>query len=221
MAIKKPLIKSRKPAEEEPAPKKSLLKKRPAPVEEEDEEEAAEEEEEEEAPKKSLKKKAAPVEEEEEEEEAPRRTAKKGKKKSSKSFADMFDETAPGGGIFPNGKFKMYLNGFELEGEIAADGEEQEDDLVVFATFEGHEDEEECAGKTIRSRYGIFKDGELGQGVPFLKGDLDTLGYENVVLADLEEIFSDVEANRPEVVVNVKTKNGYTNAFLQGLADGE
>lgn len=220
MAIKKPLIKNRRAAEEEePAPKKLLKKK---PVIEQEEEEPEPEEEEVVAPKKKLfKPKAAEPEEEEEETPPPRKGSKLLKKKSARrSFADIFDDTKPGGGLFPIGDFKAYVNGFELDGEIAEEGEEQED-LKVTITYEGHEDEEDVAGKTIKQWYGLWKDGEPAPGIPFLKGDLDVLGYEDVVLADLLEIFADVESNRPEVIIKTKNNKGYTNAYLQGLAEGE
>lgn len=221
MAIKKPLIKNRRPAEdeEEPAPKKLFKKRASEPEEEEEVEPEEKEEEEEPTPKKLLKRKTAEPEEELEEEEKPGKGSLK-KKAKKRSLADVFDETKPGGGLFPVGDFKAYVNGFEIEGEIAEEDEEQED-LKVCVTYEGHEDEKEVAGKTIKQWYGIFKDGEAAAGIPFLKGDLDVLGYEDVVLADLPEIFADVESNRPEVIIKVKSNKGYTNPYLQGLAEGE
>lgn len=224
MAIKKPLIKNRvQEREEEEASKKSLLKKKAPPVVEEEEEEVVEEEEEEpEPPKKGLKKKAPPAEEEEEEEAPPRKgSLKKKGSKDKKSLADVFDSTKPGRGLFPVGEFQAYINGFEFDGEIAEEGEEQ-GMLKVKVTYEGHEDEEEVAGKIISQWYQIAtEDGAAGPGIPFLKGDLDVLGYEDVILADLQEIFDDVESTRPLVVIKVKQNGQYTNAFLQGLAEGE
>lgn len=199
MAIKRPITKkaTREEREEEDEPKKPLKKR------------AVEEEEDEPALKK--KKHSA----EEEEDDAPKK-----KKKSSKSFADMFDATKPGG-KFPVGDFKMRIVGFELEGEIADDTDDQ-GELKAKITYEGHENEEDVAEKTISNWYNLAdEDGKIGPGVPFLKGDLDVLGYEDVMLADLEEIFSTVEKERPEVIVKVKQNGQYTNAFLQGLADGE
>lgn len=209
--------------EEEEAPKKKL--KKAAPVEEEEE---PEEEEEVEPVKKKLKKKAPQVEEEEEpeeeEEEAPRRkgSLKKKKKGARKSFASVFDSTKPGRGLLPVGDYRAYVAGYELEGDIAEEGEDQ-GELKAKVIYEIHEDEDEgIAGKSISQYYQLCdEDGNAGPGIPYLKGDLDILGYEEVLLEDLEEIFRDVEAERPEVLIKVKQNGQYTNAYLQGLADGE
>lgn len=152
---------------------------------------------------------------------APRKgSLKKKKAKARRSLADVFDETKPGRGLMPVGEYKMKVLGFELEGEIADDPDEQ-GELKVKVTYEGGEDEEEgVAGVTISQWYQIADDdGEPGPGIPFLKGDLDILGYEDVILADLEEIFADVASEEPEVVVKVVQNGRFTNAYLQGLAE--
>lgn len=232
MAINKPIVGKTAP-KKTPSPT-GKLKKRPReeeePEEQEEEEEEPEEDKEEEAPAPKKKKKTAPVEEEEEEadeeeeeEEAPRRTgSKKKKKKSSKSFADIFDSTKPGRGLLPVGDYKALVAGFEIEGDIAEEGEEQ-GELKVKVTYEIHEDEDEgVAGKTISQWYQICgEDGEAGPGIPFLKGDLDVLGYEDVLLEDLQQICEDIEDERPEVLIKVKQNGQYTNAYLQGLAEEE
>lgn len=160
--------------------------------------------------KKSFKK--APPVEEEEEEPAPKANKKK-------SFADLFNATKPGRGIFPLGDWKMKVIGYELIGDIAEDGEAQ-GELKAKITFEGLEDEAE--GKTISNISNLCDgDGDIGPGVPFLLGDLDILGYEKVELADLEQIFADIVAEEPQVIVKVKSNGQYTNAYLQGLAEGE
>lgn len=225
MAIKKPVTKRRDEDEEEVVPKKGLKStKRPAPEPEEEEEEDTESEEEDEEETKPVKKgkRPAPVEEDDDEEEEEPAPKKKSKLKSKKtnSLADIFDSTKPGRGLFPVGDFTVKVVGLEFDGEIAEEGEEQED-LKVKITYEGLEDDEEIAGKKISQWYQIWMDGEAGQGIPFLKGDLDVLGYEDVVLADLQDIFDDVLAEEPLVIIKVKEKNGYTNAYLQGLAEGE
>lgn len=166
-------------------------------------------------------------ESDDDDDEPPRRkgSAKKAKFKTSKvkkrSFADIFDSTKPGRGLFPAGDWKAKVLGFELQGEIAGEDEDQEE-LKVKVTYEGHEDEDEVAGKKISQWYSLVtEDGEAGPGIQYLKGDLDILGYEDVTLADLEEIFGDVESEQPDVIIKVKENKGYTNAYLQGLADGE
>lgn len=208
--IKKPVTKQparREPEEEvEEAPKKKLLKKRQPEPEPEDDPDAD-------------------ADDPDAEPEPPVRKGsglKKKVKEKSKSFADIFDSTKPGRGLLPPGDYKAYVTGFQLEGDIAEEGEEQ-DKLKVKVVYEIHEDEDaEVAGKTISQWYGLADDdGAPGPGIPFLKGDLDVLGYEDVLLEDLEEIFADVEAERPQVLIKVKPNGQYTNAYLQGLADTE
>jgi len=243
MAIKKPVTKLKSTPVPAALPPK-LLKKRPAPPAEEEEEEPAEEEEpveEEETPRERrlrLKQEQEAAEEEEpaEEEEAdeeeadeeeetpaPRRkgSAKKAKKKAKKSFADIFDATQPGKGLFPIGTWTANLISIELDGSIAEEDEEQSQ-LKVKVVYEGSADDEEIAGKKISQWHNIVDDeGEAAQGIGFLKADLDILGYEDVVLADLEEILEQISAEGPAVVIKVKENKGYTNVYLQGLADGE
>lgn len=211
MAIKKPITKRRPEAEvEDETPKSRLLKKKAAPIEDDDDDD---DDAESEPPKKSFKKKAAPVEDDDE--PAP-------KKKGKKSFAALFDDTKPGRTVFPLGDFKMLVTEYELIGEIAEEGEDQ-GELKAKVTFTGHDDEDEVAGKSISNFYNLCDDdGNAGPGISFLKGDLDVLGYEDVILVDLQEIFDDINAENPEVVVKVKQNAaGYTNAYLQGLAEGE
>lgn len=220
-----PLQRKKRLREEAEAAKAKAKKKKKKRAEAE-EEEPAEEEEENEADTEEGEPEEAeeePAEEEEEEETpAPRKGSQKKKKKAKRSLADVFDETKPGRGLMPAGDYKMIVKGYEMDGEIAEDPEEQ-GPLKVKVTYEGHEDEEEgVAGKTISQWYTIADDdGEPGPGIPFLKGDLDVLGYEDVLLADLQEIFDDVEAEEPEVIVKVKQNGQYTNAYLQGLAETE
>lgn len=191
------------------APAKAPLKlsglKRTVPIEKQEpaEEEAAEEEE---PPKAVIKKKvgasAAPV-------------------KTGQSLADLFDNTKPTRGGFPIGTFNAYVVSFELVGEIADDMENQ-GPLYAQVTYEGHEDEEECVEKNINSRYTIVDDkGQPSQGMGFLRGDLELYGYEDVGLGQLEECFAAIVAERPIVVIKVSEKNGYTNAYLQGMAQTE
>lgn len=241
MAIKKPLTKAPLKSAKKAAPVKSALKKRPREVEEEEEETSEEEEDEhaDETPKERrlrLKQEALDAaeeeeepaeeeqEEEEDEEEAPRRkgSAKKSKKKAKQSLADIFDSTKPGRGTFPVGDFTATVV-FELVGEIAEDPDDQEE-LKVIAHFTGiNNDDEDVDEKKIgRQQYILWTDdGEPGQGIQYLKGDLDILGYEDVTLADLEEIFESVEADEDPVVIKNKEKGGYVNTYIQGLADGE
>lgn len=242
MAIKKPLTKAPLKSSKLAPSSKAPLKKKATREPEEEEEETSEEEEDEveETPKERrlrLKQealdKAAEEEEEageeeaeEEEEEAPRRkgSAKKSAKKSKakQSLADIFDSTKPGRGTFPVGDYVATVT-FELVGEIAEDPDDQEE-LKVIAHFVGaDEDDEETFEKKIgRQQYILWTDdGEPGQGIQYLKGDLDILGYEDVTLADLEEIFESVETDQDKVVIKNKEKGGYVNTFIQGLADGE
>lgn len=200
MAIKKPQL-------------KADLKKKPAPPEEVEQ------------PKKGLKKKAPPVEDDtdgdddDDDDDAPKKGAKK-KAKLTGSLADLFNETKPGRQGFKIGTFKFKVMGYEMDGEIADDIEDQED-LKITVTYEGHEDEEDdVAGKNLKQVYTIFKDGEFNEvGAGILKGDLDMLGYEDITLENLEEIFEDVAQTEPVVVIKTKENKGYVNGYLQGLAD--
>lgn len=179
--------------------------------------------------KKSIKKASVEVpdndaEPEPKPEEAPTRKGSAIPKKSAKakkSFADIFDKTKPNSGGFAIGEFKMYVDRYELKGEIAEEGEDQ-DDLSVCVFYEGHADEEEnVAGKQLRQQYTLFKDGEPGEvGIGIMKRDLDILGYEDVALADLEELFTQIAEERPVVVVKTKQNGTFVNAYLQGLAEG-
>lgn len=226
MAIKRPVTRpaAREPEEddEQPAPKKKVRppvdedeeptpkKKKPAPVEEDDDEPAP-------------KKKPAPVEEDDDEQPAPRKgsSLKKKKKKAPRSLADVFDKTKPGGNKFPVGQFQAYVANLELEGEIAEEIEDQ-GPLVAKIQFEGHEDEDdEVAGKTLNQRYTIVgKDGEINDtAIGILKQDLEVLGYEEVMLGDLEEIFADIVAERPLVVIKTKQNGNFTNAYIQGVPE--
>lgn len=134
-----------------------------------------------------------------------------------KSFADLFDKTKPGGGFMPVGKHTCYLTSLEVEGKL--DGE---DKLKVKVTFEGAEDEEEgVSGKSLSSWYSLrSEDGEPMGGIGFLKRDLEILGYADISLSDLEELCSTITNERLKVVINVKQNGQYTNAYLQGLAEG-
>lgn len=159
-----------------------------------------------------------------ESEPAAQEQQSRGKKRSgaSKSFASQFDETKPGGGFMTVGTHKAYVVGLELEGELADEGEDQ-GKLTAKITYEGAEDEDEgVAGKTLSQWYQLAtEDGELGKGIGFLKKDLNVLGYEDVGISDLEEVFASIVTERPKVVINVKQNGQYTNAYLQGLAEGE
>lgn len=230
MAIKKPLTKrpaAREPEEEDEVPvKKSLKKRAPEPAEDEDEDAAEDAEPEPPKKKSKLAKNREPEPDDDdddaESEPAPRKgSGLKKKSKAKRSLADIFDKTKPGRASFPVGTFKAYVVGLELDGEVEEDIEDQ-GPLVVKITFEGHEDEEEgVAGKSLPQRYTIVgKDGEINEvGIGILKGDLDVLGYEDVLLEDLEDICVDVEAERPVVVIKTKQNNGYTNAYIQGLPE--
>lgn len=208
--IKKPLLK--KPAPE-PSPVKKLIKKRtPEPEAEADGDGDGGG--------------GSDGEGEAEAEEPPRRTGsglkKKKKKEASASFADVFDSTKPGRGTFPVGEFTATVS-FELIGDIADEGEEQ-GELKVVASFvgSGNNDEEVDEKKIGRQQYMLCDDeGVAGPGIPWLKGDLDILGYEDILLADLEEIFADTDATGTVVVIKNVEKGGYVNSYIQGLAEGD
>lgn len=143
-------------------------------------------------------------------------------KRKNASFADAFSEAKATGGGFPPGKHEVFIIGFELLGEIAEEGEPQ-GKLSAQITYEGDADEKEgVAGKEMKSFYSLCgDDGEAKGGCGFIKKDLDVLGYEDVKLGDLEDVFEQIVAERPKVVITVKQNGQYTNAYLQGLANAE
>lgn len=212
-----PLQRKKRLREEADAAKAKKKKKAPPVEEEEEEEEPAEEEEENEA---DVLEEEPAEEEEDEDAPPPRKGSAKKKSKAKRSLADVFDETKPGRGLMPAGDFRMHVEGYEFEGEIADDPEDQ-GELKVKVTYRGAADEEDgVADKTISQWYQIADaEGNPGPGIKFLKGDLDILGYEDVVLADLQEIFDDVGAEEPLAIVRIKENGQYTNAYLQGLAE--
>lgn len=183
----------------------------------------------------AIKRKASPAEEvieEPAEEPEPEQEQPKSLKKvkvgarTSKSLADLFDNSKPKG-IFPIGEFTGYISEIKLVGEIADDIEDQ-GPLAAIITFEAHEGEQDAegnaiGGQTIDNRYTIVaKDGafnEMGAGI--LRKDLDVLGYSEdvAILANLEQIFSDVTNERPAVVFKTQQNKQFVNAYLQGLAE--
>lgn len=143
-----------------------------------------------------------------------------GGKPARSSFADAFDAVKPGGG-WPDGKYEAYVVNLELDGEIAPPGQPQ-GKLKAKITYEGAEDESEAvAGKEMSQQYSLSDDnGEMMAGCGFLKRDMETLGYKDFTLNDLEEMFGEIVQQRPRVKIGVRYKDGFTNAFLNGVVQG-
>lgn len=139
-----------------------------------------------------------------------------------RSLSDAFDEAKPGGGFMPVGKHEVLITNFELEGEIADNIDEQKK-LKAIVTYEGVPGEKEGVdGKELKSWYSLCDDnGEPQGGMGFIKKDLDVLGYDEVKIDDLAEVLQQITAERPKVIISVKQNGQYTNAYLQGLAEGE
>jgi hypothetical protein len=138
-------------------------------------------------------------------------------KRKAVSLSAAFDEAKPGGGFMEVGTHRAFITEFVVE-------EPNDKGHSAKITYEGSDQSENEAvhGKEISQWYQLLKkDGSPGQGLGFLKRDLETLGYADVAGDDLEDVLAEIMTNRPEVIINVKRNGQYTNAYLQGLVEGE
>lgn len=137
--------------------------------------------------------------------------------KTEGSLADYFDNTTATEGFvtWPPGEYIAHITEFVVL-------EPNEKGVAVKLVYTGHEDEEneKVTGREISQFYKVKNaDGSKGNGVGFLKRDLEILGYENVTGAELEDTLSAIATEQPKVIVNVKLNGQYTNAYLKGLAE--
>jgi hypothetical protein len=131
----------------------------------------------------------------------------------SKSMSEsaLFDATKAAGNVEP-GKYEALIKELVLQPkdekgrsvrikyEIASPGDNQ--------------------GETATQWYKIFdENGAPGKGAQFLKKDLAVLGYSDVKFADLEEAFEEIVEKELGVLIQVKLNQGFTNVYLQGLAE--
>lgn len=134
----------------------------------------------------------------------------------TRSMADAFDNAQPAGQVSP-GKYEALLVDAVLQDldekgrsarisyEIAQEGESQGNRLTQFyKLFE--------AGSTEENPI-------VGKGADYLKRDMAILGYGDARFADLEEVFEQLKADQPGVVVTVKQNGQYTNVYLGGLVE--
>jgi hypothetical protein len=138
-------------------------------------------------------------------------------KRKSVSLEAAFDEAKPGGGFMPVGRHRAFITEMVLE-------EPNDKGTSAKVTYEGspQSENEEVHGKSLSQWYKLLdKDGTPAQGLGFLKRDLEILGYADVTGDQLEDVFAQITSERPEVVINVKQNGQWTNAYLQGLVEGE
>lgn len=137
-------------------------------------------------------------------------------KRTATSLEDAFDSAKPGGGFMPVGRHRAFITGFELE-----EPNDKGHSAKVTYTGSDQSDNEEVHDKDLAQWYKLLdKDGSPGQGLGFLKRDLEILGYAEVKFSELEDTFAAIVTERPEVIINVKQNGQWTNAYLQGLAEG-
>lgn len=135
------------------------------------------------------------------------------------SFAKLFNEAEPADVIsgFPDGNWEALIIGGEVN-------EDEEKGTSVYLEFVGVNDEK-IEGKTQRTYYQLA-DAE-GAGLPglnYFKRDLTMLGYDDVEIedvADLQPILDGIAGEEYWVSIQVKSKKGYSNIYLQGLMDDQ
>jgi hypothetical protein len=130
----------------------------------------------------------------------------------TKSRAAAFDSVKPLGAV-DAGKYEAIIPEFVLQDpnekgqaarikyEIASEGEMQ--------------------GETVTQFYSLFDaEGQPGKGAAFLKKDLAVMGYPDCSFDDLETVFEEIVEKLLGVVITVKQNGQWTNAYLNGLAEG-
>lgn len=130
-----------------------------------------------------------------------------------KSKADAFNNASPEKGFgFPVGNYTAHL--VEAIREFF-DGA-KESIKFTYTVYEGEQE-----GKDVITWYNIFNvAGELQRGAGFFKRDMETLGQPAPDFEQIDEQLSALSSERLLCNITVKTKDGFTNVFLQGLAEG-
>lgn len=135
------------------------------------------------------------------------------------SFAKLFNEAEPADVVagFPDGNWEALIIGGEVN-------EDDEKGISCYLEYVGVNDEK-VEGKTQRTYFQLADaEGEPQQGLNYFKRALSLLGREEVQIediADLTTIIEDIAADEPWVSIQVKTKKGYSNIYLQGLMDDQ
>lgn len=130
----------------------------------------------------------------------------------SSSLADLYDaaDASETSNFLSEGQHEVRLNSFTLE--------EKPTGAIATMTVEAIDGDEE--GKKANSRYKLTDaDGNVALGMNYFKRDLALLGYENVPGKKIKKTLEEITEAQPMVIVNVKVKDGYTNVFLQGVAE--
>jgi hypothetical protein len=131
---------------------------------------------------------------------------------TSMSEADLFDSTKAAGSIEP-GKYEAVIGELVLQ-------DKDEKGRSVRIKYE-IASEGEMRGEQATQWYKIFDEhGQPAKGSQFLKKDLAVLGYPDVKFKELEEVFEEIVEKDLGVLIQVKLNQGYTNVYLQGLAEG-
>lgn len=134
-----------------------------------------------------------------------------GEDESSMSKADAFDNAKAGGAVAA-GKYDAIVKSFVLQ-----DPDEKGHSARITHVIASEGDEQ---GHTITQWYKLFEvGGEPARGLEFLKKDLAILGHPDVKFKDLEATFEEITEEHPGVVLTVKHKDGFVNAYIQGLCE--
>jgi hypothetical protein len=128
------------------------------------------------------------------------------------SKADLFDSTKPQG-VIDAGKYEAIIVELVLQPE---DDKGQSARIKYEIASSG-----DMQGQSLAQWYKVFEaDGSAGKGAAFLKKDLAILGYPDAKFGELEEVFEEIVEKQLGVVITVKQNQNFTNAYLNGLAEG-
>lgn len=160
----------------------------------------------------------------EKEEETP---AKKGFSKSLKkaisgggggmSKADLFNKAKAPGQV-AQGKYEGVIKTMVLQDADKEKGQSVRSEFLVCS--EGDEQ-----GNVVTQWSKLFEpeddDGNTTpcKGLEFLKRDLAILGYDDVEFDDLKDCFEEIVEEKIPIVFQVKHKDGFINAYLQGRCE--
>lgn len=146
------------------------------------------------------------------EEEVEQETGRGPTAPAGRSRADAFNQAEPENGLsLPVGNYTAHLVGAEK----FVDGQ-KESVKFTYEIYEG-----ELQGQSVPTWYNLFdKDGNLAKGVGYLKRDMEVLGGPTLNYDDLEVQLEQLIAERPLCNLTAKKNKGYTNIYLQGLAEG-
>lgn len=129
------------------------------------------------------------------------------------SAANVFDNTRAQGSV-EDGKYEAIYKEMVLQ-DSDEKGQSVRWKYVIIS-------EGDMQGSEVAQFYKIFNSDmkTAGLGLPFLKKDLAVLGQPDVKFGDLEDTFKELmEDEDLGVNITVKNKDGFTNAYLNGICD--